>query len=257
MGLIEQEFYPSVEGASVREWQISPESIAIFPYSQDGRLPSASMNALKHFWRFRVHLGNRKSLSGTQEDRGLPWFTYSDFHADRWAAEYRISFAFVVTHNHFALDRGGKVCNRSAPIIKLLDGATENDHLALLGVLNSSTTCFWLKQVSQAKTGASNTSGGGDRWSPEPWFEFYEFTGTKLEQFPLAASLPLKLGRELETLSQRLSSLEPLAVGSSSVPIRAVLDAALAEHESVRSRMIALQEELDWGCLPPVWVDIR
>ena len=30
------------------------------------------------------------------------------------------AFAFVATHNHFVLDRGGKVFNRSAPVIKLL-----------------------------------------------------------------------------------------------------------------------------------------
>ena len=52
------------------------------------------------------------------------------------------------THNHFALDRGGKVFNRWAPVIKLPEGASEDDHLRLLGVLNSSTACFWLKQVS-------------------------------------------------------------------------------------------------------------
>ncbi len=62
-------------------------------------------------------------------------------------------FAFVATHNHFVLDRGGKVFNRSAPVIKLPDEATEDDHLALLGVLNSSTACFWLKQVSYHKGG--------------------------------------------------------------------------------------------------------
>ena len=60
-------------------------------------------------------------------------------------------FAFVATHNHFVLDRGGKVFNRSAPIIKLPANATEAEHLALLGLLNSSTVCFWMKQVLQDK----------------------------------------------------------------------------------------------------------
>jgi hypothetical protein len=60
----------------------------------------------------------------------------------------------VATHNHFVLDRGGKVFNRSAPVIKLPEGATEDDHLALLGVINSSTACFWLRQVSQGKAGS-------------------------------------------------------------------------------------------------------
>ncbi len=53
----------------------------------------------------------------------------------------------VATHNHFVLDRGGKVFNSTAPVIKLPPEATEDDHLALLGLLNSSTACFWMKQV--------------------------------------------------------------------------------------------------------------
>src|SRR4029453_18880953 len=55
-----------------------------------------------------------------------------------------IVLAFVATHNHFVLDRGGKVFNRSAPIIKLADDATEQDHLGLLALLNSSIACFWM-----------------------------------------------------------------------------------------------------------------
>ena len=57
----------------------------------------------------------------------------------------------MATHNHFVLDRGGKVFKQSAPVIKLPEGASEDDHLALLGVLNSSTACFWLKQVCHNK----------------------------------------------------------------------------------------------------------
>ena len=90
----------------------------------------------------------------------------------------------VATHNHFALDRGGKVFNQTAPVIKLPECATEDDHLALLGVLNSSTACFWLKQVCQIKGGQWRSV---EAFKDEAWEDFYEFTGTKLEQFPLPA----------------------------------------------------------------------
>ena len=39
-----------------------------------------------------------------------------------------ITFAFVATHNHFVLDRGGKVFKQSAPVIKLPVGASEDEH---------------------------------------------------------------------------------------------------------------------------------
>ena len=75
-----------------------------------------------------------------------------------------IAFAFVATHNHFVLDRGGKVFKQTAPVIKLPAGATEDDHLELLGVLNSSAACFWLKQVSHDKgnRGVNEGHGGED-----------------------------------------------------------------------------------------------
>jgi hypothetical protein len=124
--------------------------------------------------------------------------------------------AFVATHNHFVLDRGGKVFNRSAPVVKLPEGASEDDHLALLGVLNSSTACFWLKQVSQSKAG----SGIGRGIQPEDWMDRYEFTGTKLEEFPLPEVLPLQLGRALDGLAHALASHEPWRVCTVETPWR-------------------------------------
>ena len=38
-------------------------------------------------------------------------------------AQQLIAFPFVSTHNHFSLDRGGKVFKRTAPVIKLPKGA--------------------------------------------------------------------------------------------------------------------------------------
>ena len=47
----------------------------------------------------------------------------------------------------------------------------------LCWVLNSSTACFWLKQVSHNKGNGGIGGGIGD----EDWEPRYEFTGTKLE----------------------------------------------------------------------------
>src|SRR5262249_36859835 len=140
------------------------------------------------------------------------------------------------------LDRGGKVFNRSAPVIKLPEGTSEDDHLALLGLLNSSTACFWLRQ----RCGSKGGSGIGRGIQPEAWMERYNFNSTNVEQFPLPADLPLERGRELDALAQELAAVEPSAVCAQGVPGRERLDAARVEHGRIRGRMIALQEELDW-----------
>ena len=58
--------------------------------------------------------------------------------------------------------------------------------------------------------------------------------------------LPLEFSRELDALAQQFAAVEPSAVCATAIPTRHRLDAARAEHARIRTRMIALQEELDW-----------
>ncbi|MER7164650.1 BREX-2 system adenine-specific DNA-methyltransferase PglX [Micromonospora sp. NPDC000207] len=237
---------PVVLGEDVRDHTLLARLWTLFPYDHLGQARVVADNESRFYWPMRTSLRLRVDFEQTPEQRGLRWFDHSMFFAKRYRVPLSIAFAFVATHNHFVLDRGGKVFKQSAPVIKLAEGATEDDHLRLLGVLNSSTACFWLKQVSQPKGGTANSSGGGNRLSPEPWYERYEFTGTKLEEFPLPSAYPVGRTREVDGLAQRLAALTPAAVAASGVPTRQRLAEAEGEYRSVRARMISLQEELDW-----------
>ena len=127
-------------------------------------------------------------------------------------------------------------------MIKLPKEATEDDHLALLGVLNSSAACFWLKQNSHGKgNGGVNEGFRGDDWE-----EFFEFTGTTLKECPLPAELPLARSRGMDNLGQRLAASTPSAVIEINGPTQESLASAQRENASFRGRMIAEQEELDW-----------
>ncbi len=238
---------PLVIGEVVRDWFEHCVEDALVPYDSS-QAPAAYEESTrwgKHLWTQRRILGSTTGFGGeTRDSSDEPWWTWYRWVADRYRTPLSITFAFVSTHNHFVLDRGGKVFNRSAPVIKLPVDASEDDHLALLGVLNSSSACFWLKQVSHDK----GIRGEGGGITSSDWERFYEFTGKKLEQFPLPASLPLELGRTLDTLAQDLARVEPAAVCADGVPTRERLDAARQAHESLRAQMIAWQEELDWDC---------
>ncbi|MEU1684774.1 BREX-2 system adenine-specific DNA-methyltransferase PglX [Micromonospora sp. NPDC005707] len=240
---------PLVIGEVVRDWDSAIEDHALVPYGVDLKPAPFDHTAAwgRHLWLLRRVLGSTTGFGGqTRAESDDPWWTWYRWVPERYRTPLSITFAFVATHNHFVLDRGGKVFKQSAPVIKLPEGASEDDYLRLLGPLNSSTACFWLKQVSQPKGGTANSSGGGNRWSPEPWYERYEFTGTKLEEFPLPSTYPLDLSREIDGLAQRLAAVTPAAVAASGAPTRERLAAASEEWHSVRARMIALQEELDW-----------
>jgi hypothetical protein len=214
-----------VEGDTVRDFSILNSPISIWPYDKATLQASASLQTQRALWPFRATLQKRVAYGQTQLERGLFWFEYSMFFRKRFRSPLSLAFAEVTSHNHFVFDRGGKVFKQTAPIIKLPDSASEDDHLALLGILNSSTACFWLKQVCQVKGG----SGIGRGIQDEKWEDRFAFNATRLEQFPLPAALPLDLGGELDTFAQQLAAAS-----------------TREDDERLRSRMIALQEELDW-----------
>src|SRR5262249_52633912 len=177
---------------------------------------------------------------------GLTWYEWSRFQRERFRAPFSIAFAFVATHNHFVLDRGGKVFNRSAPIIKLPSNATEEDHLTLLGLLNSSTACFWMKQVFHNK--GSTVDEKGARQTTIAFENFYEFTGTGLQKFPVTSEKPIDLAVSLDHLAQEWQKQLPFQLAAHFPLSRTLLDAHKAKAAALFGSMIALQEELDWRC---------
>jgi hypothetical protein len=239
------EAVPVVRGEDVRDYQISPSIWTLFPYDElgDPRLPDSKF--FKAIWPMRTVMAGRMDYEQTLSERGLRWFDHSMFFAKRFRMPLSIAFAFVATHNHFALDRGGKVFNRTAPAIKLSQGATEDDHCALLGILNSSTACFWLKQNSYPK-GGDPVGNEGARVSALGWDRFYEFTGTTLQDYPLPGVLPSKRGQVLDRLARRLAAHEPSTICIDRAPTAALLAEARTEAEEIKARIISEQEELDW-----------
>ncbi|MFJ8916057.1 BREX-2 system adenine-specific DNA-methyltransferase PglX [Amycolatopsis sp. NPDC102389] len=232
-----------VTGEDVRDFSARC-NLTLYPYDPFGEaLKDLPVRARCWMWRWRESLRQRRRFGiPFGELSNVSWWELREFYPKRFAANSVILFSFVATHNHFSLDRLGVVANRAAPVVQLGDKASEDDHLALLGVLNSSTACFWLKQVSHDKGSQSGTGG----FMHDEWERFYEFTGTKLQEFPLPSALPLEFGRALDSLAQQLATQEPAAVATEVTPTRERLAAARAEHERIRNRMIATQEELDW-----------
>jgi hypothetical protein len=240
-GVPREHYRPVGVGTAVRDWTVQPQEVALYPYDRSGMVVPLPATVLKLMWPVRRHLAVRRALGGTQADRGLAWYEYSDWHANR-ATPPSVSFAFVATHNHFSLDRSGLLFIRSAPVVKLREEASENDHLSLLGVLNSSTACFWLKQVSQNKGNGGIGGGIGD----EDWEPRYEFTGTKLREYPLPETLPLGRARLIDAEAALWAASRPEFLLAEGILGRRELFDAKLTYESHRAKCIGIQEELDW-----------
>lgn len=233
-----------VLGDAVRDWSL--EALRRFwPY--DGNLEASKVVGDSHWlWPYRAHLRSVIFFGKTPAERGYEWHQYAFLASSKVRTPLSITFAFVATHNHFVLDRGGKVFKQSAPVIKLPEGASEDDHYDLLGVLNSSTACFWLKQVSHNKGegGGARVDAGYAAGGDESWKNTYEFTGTKLQEFPLPSERARDLARRIDEVARARAKVEPHAVLASQGP--AALHTAEAEWAHRGREMIALQEEIDW-----------
>ncbi|MFD8933905.1 BREX-2 system adenine-specific DNA-methyltransferase PglX [Streptomyces sp. NPDC059578] len=232
-------------GDEVRDFTLTNSKSIIHPYDDSRSIaPIDAMPKIQRIlWRNRTELGNRSTFSGrTYFTENRPWWEWHQLPKDTETHQWSLNFAFVATHNHIILDRSGSAFTRTAPVIKLAKEASEEDHLQLLGILNSSAAGFWLKMVSHDKGG----QGVNEGYKSQAWERFYEFTGTKLQDFPLPSIYPAHLATALDLLAQELTTTTPAFLAAKTTPTSANLLTSAATWRSIRARMMALQEELDW-----------
>ncbi|WP_430741860.1 BREX-2 system adenine-specific DNA-methyltransferase PglX [Streptomyces sp. P13-3-3] len=229
---------PLMTGEIVRDWNASPDEAIWFPYANE----LAPGDLARELWPLRRLLQARRTFQGDMSDAGLQWWEYMQFTPSAYRTNLSLSFAEVATHNHFVLDRGGKVFKQTAPVIKLSPDVTEERHVELLGLLNSSVVALWLKMVCHNKGRPGAEQAGAD----EPWENRYQFNGSNVERVPLPSSYPTALAKSMQSLAELLSRYNPAVVVASGVPTAQRLREARKFWESTRGQMIALQEELDW-----------
>ncbi len=241
---------PFGSGEAVRDWSFRHEMDILFPYTLSGTAPAQCLGRyFRLLWCYRTQLWQRQGKGfKTKRESGGEFYEYSMFYPDRHYAGLKIAFAEVATHNHFVLDRGGKVFKQTAPIIKLKNDATEDDHLILLAYLNSSVACFWLKQSCMNKGG----SGIGRGIQDEAWENRYQFNGTNLAELPMfRVPIVVEAARRLDALARQRQSLGARRVlesfeGGSVADLGEHLRAEYEAERLVIEEMVSLQEEIDW-----------
>ena len=238
-------------GDAVRDWGIVDPPTVIYPYGTGGgRLASLPAGVGRVLWANRTTLTDRLYFGKTNHERNMPWWEFAIFFPERLFDPPSIAFASVSTHNHFVLDRGDRIFKQSAPIIKLsASGRTLDAYFRVLGCLNSSVGCFWMKQVFHNK-GAS-TDGRGARVSGvDAWDNTFDHDGSKLKAFPLPGAPGVgQLASTLDRTAKSAMTYLPSGEVNRRMPSRLQLDRSHAEADRIAAEMVALQEELDWECL--------
>lgn len=233
------------DGGVVRDWVAVPNLVSLWPNDQAGnRLPLDKLNSYVAFlWPYRSSLKERKAFGIPVEEKGIPWWALREVYPSKLRAPLSIAFAFIATHNHFILDRGNLLFNRSAPVIKLPLESNEELHLGLIGLLNCSTACFWMQQTMHNKGGP-----GGGCSKDEKWHDFFEFSGTRLIDFPLTKTMPIRTAAQIDNVGQGMLNYTPRSIAKSQVLTKSIIEEARHHAESKKGTIVALQEELDWEC---------
>lgn len=270
-----------IEGEQIRDWSIEDREKVLYPYEPGTqrtlhlRTSDETSATFRYLWKFRPILWARRSRASKfaplRTIPGAEFYEYP-FYSSSPFKTHGIGFAFVCTHNNFAVSQTGVLFKQTAPFIQFtaakrdesgeptrgiatgrdkapeadsgsISGATPPETLYdVVGLLNSSSLSFWMRQVFFAK-GAS----------AEEWLDRLEYDSTKLVNAPLTEcnsdariALALALGR---TASKRAACLPQsvLKAGNwTSADLEAILAAARERYQLLTHSMVALQEELDW-----------
>lgn len=226
-----------VIGEDVRDYRATAVGETWFPYTPDHSLVGIdeTPNWERHLWPYRARLGGRASFSGgTHEDEGRAWYGWHQLPRDLNASELSIVFAEVATHNHFAIDRGDAAFKQTAPVVKMPGSMPEGDQMGLLGVLNSSTVCFFLRNSCYSKDGGSS------------WSDRFQFNGANVGDIPLPGSLPIGRGKKLDVLACAVAKGSPETAIQGGSPSSEALERSRVEYETGRAKLIGQHEELDW-----------
>ena len=237
---LERDAWPQVvDGSALRDYMGRPSGVIFLPYDESAELMPLEVipNTARWLWPLRVSLGGRATFSGgTYTGEGRPWYEWHQLPRDESASSMTVAYAEVATHNHFYLPRNRVVFKQTAPIIRFKQQIPADEISALLGALNSSTACFWLRNKTQRR--------GGD--ADQPWLRTYQFNATTVRDYPL----PRQLSGLAIVLRLLKTATEVALIESNESDFKVRTHEQFAQRQAARAElakaMIALQEELDW-----------
>lgn len=265
-------------GEDIRNWTSSSDALAVFPYHKDSPAELGDGAFKAYATVFKRHLERRLYFGKTPNERGMNWWEYAIVLWSKRHSPLRLAFSQIATHAHFVRSDSDSLFKQQAPIIKFPDSAKAEDYDLLAGVLNASTSLFWLKQVCFSKR--ESEEGATDT--------YFEFFGGKVQHFPIAPSVAEVLGGKPNVIAERLTVLsrfcwergrelpslalrklfeksgEAYHAWNAALPghvalhaklgtpftttaeLRERFDRAASLRDQLRAEMVARQEEMDW-----------
>ena len=261
----------ATRGEDIRDWSLTPQIVMLVPYRQteNGLVPFdlETSGAVPYLKRFHGMLAARSPLPS-----GRLWFELCRSAGAEGLGIDTLAFAYLATHNHFAQNHGGSVYQRSGYSFRVVAEAPNDVYSFLLAILNTSSVCFYLKEI------CFNKGAGHD-----PVRDRYDYGSEQVGSIPVTADyledtavrrhmqilvegmisltdqLPILAMRKLfeqngEAYHAWYSVLDGYVAPHSKLrppfttarELRAARDVLIALRGDLRARMIFLQEEMDW-----------
>lgn len=268
-------------GETIRNWAPLEYHLIVYPYRGTAATPiiqKTAPNTIRYLRPFRVTLENVVMHGSVRKkETKTEWFEYSRIARAKLRTPLSAVIPEIATHVHALLDTGGVLFHQTAQMVKLKDSATIDDYHLVAGLLNSSSSLFWLKRL------CFNKGAGADEKRDR-----FVYAGGKVKQLAIpqdieqhlqgkqnvAAGRLLRLSRQTWGTGHAMPALalkkvyemsgEAYCDWSASLPghvppaeslgspfqseqtLRESIMAATSLREEARAEMIALQEEMDW-----------
>jgi len=235
-------------GERIRDWSTTKGDVCIFPYDERYHpLPLADIpNTQRHLWKYRVLLRERRQFGTPILEKGMRWYELQELYTGKLGLEQALVFPYLGTHNHFALEQEGRLFKNTAFVGKITGSS---DPMLLLGLLNSSTLAFWIRQ-RLAKAGGRSS---GTKRQSEPWAQRLVFSARLMKAAPIssvASATIANWARQLHEAGARVRATSPFVILDGNwkpAQLDSILNRAQEERSELRRRMVSLQEELDWA----------
>jgi len=192
-------------GENVRDWSASLDVNAWYPYGFDvGASPM-----LANLWKWRTTLAKRKTFQGVMADAGLAWFEYMQHTASAYRTPSPSPSPLsppTTTSSSTAAARSSTAARRSSNCRRGGRGRPPR----------AARPAQFVGRVLLDEAGLSQQGSTvdtkGARQTTDAFENFYEFTGTKLADFPLVDAPLTELARTLDQLARELAACSPAAL---------------------------------------------
>lgn len=184
----------------MKNWEAEPPLRIALPYEANCQLTpekQLGVSLRDYLFAFKSTLESRHTFANqTFKQAGRGWYEFERMNANKYSTPRFITFAHIATHNHFVFVDQKRVFGRHAQVVKLASAASDAEHHLLSGFLNTATALFWFKLVCFNK-------GAGE----EEHRDRFEYSGTKVQQVPIPASIADALRRKTNAIATRLTAL--------------------------------------------------